>query len=157
MSNPSKARGTRWESAIRDYLNGVLEYSHPTDWRLIKRQAQEGVRDVGDLHAWPFILEAKDVKSPSVPTWLRQADFEAANAGFPFGVVVHKVRGKGPALAKVHISDAMFSALIHSVPEALTGQTVPEPNRRGYHTWRLAEFAQVLRAVREHMTPPHAA
>lgn len=145
MANPSKARGTRWESQIRDYLNGVLEYSHPTDWRLVKRQAQEGAKDVGDLHAWPFVLEAKDVKSPAVPTWLRQAETEAVNAGFPYGVVIHKTRGKGPALARVHILDRTFQRLPSA---ALVGCPVPMPNFRRYHTWTLAEFAEVLRAVR---------
>jgi alpha-ketoglutarate-dependent taurine dioxygenase len=150
VANPSKARGTRWESTIRDFLNGVLEYSRPTDWRLIKRQAQEGAKDVGDLHAWPFVLEAKDVKSPAVPTWLRQADTEAVNAGFPYGVVIHKVRGKGPALARVHITDETFRRL---PTEALVGCPVPAPNARGYHTWTLADFAEVLRTVRERFSP----
>lgn len=151
MTNPSKARGTRWESTIRDYLNGTLGYSHPTDWRLVKRQVQEGARDVGDLHAWPFVLEAKDVKSSSVPTWLRQAESEAANAGFPYGVVVHKVRGVGAALARVHISPDTYARL------PLT-EEIPAPmfnTRSGYWTWTLAEFAEVLKAVRECMSPPH--
>lgn len=153
MSNPSKARGTRWESAIRDYLNGVLDYSHPADWRMVKRQAQEGVKDVGDLHAWPFILEAKDVKSPSVPTWLRQAEVEARNAGFPYGVVVHKVRGRGPALARVHITDEAYCRLVTGLPD----RYVPLPtisNRFGYWTWSLADFAEVLRIVRASMPAP---
>lgn len=149
MANPSKARGTRWESAIRDYLNGTLGYSHPTDWRLVKRQAQEGAKDVGDLHAWPFVLEAKDVKSPAVPTWLRQAETEAVNAGFAYGVVIHKVRGKGPALARVHIMDETYRRLIAAYPDAWLDTPVPAPNARGgYWTWVLAEFAQVLAAVR---------
>jgi hypothetical protein len=149
MANPSKARGTRWESAIRDYLNGVLGYSHPTDWRLVKRQAQEGAKDVGDLHAWPFILEAKDVKSPAVPTWLRQAEAEAVNAGFPYGVVIHKVRGKGPALARVHITEATWLRMVDSV-DAFADEELAMPvfNARGYLTWTLADFAQVLAAVR---------
>lgn len=149
MANPAKARGTRWESQIRDFLNGVLEYSHPTDWRLIKRQAQEGAKDVGDLHAWPFVLEAKDVKSPAVPTWLRQADAEAVNAGFPYGVVIHKVRGKGPALARVHISAETYSRfpLTLELPAPLIN------NRSGYWTWTLAEFAEVLQAVRGTSSP----
>jgi hypothetical protein len=152
VANPAKARGTRWESTIRDYLNGVLDYHHPTDWRLVKRQAQEGAKDVGDLHAWPFVLEAKDVKSPAVPTWLRQADAEAVNARFPYGVVIHKVRGKGPALARVHITDETFRRLPADV---LVGCPVPAPNSRGYHTWTLAEFAQVLQTVRERSSPVH--
>lgn len=144
MANPSKARGTRWESAIRDYLNGVLGYSHPTDWRLVKRQAQEGAKDVGDLHAWPFILEAKDVKSPAVPTWLRQAETEAVNARFPYGVVIHKVRGKGPALARVHMDNASGVRLMDDHPYI----PLPSLTRGRYWTWTLAEFAQVLAAVR---------
>jgi len=155
VTNPSKARGTRWESAIRDYLNGVLEYTHPTDWRMVKRQAQEGAKDVGDLHAWPFILEAKDVKSPSVPTWLRQAEAEAVNAGFPYGVVVHKTRGKGPALARVHITDAAWGRLLAD----LVDSAVPVPlfnSRSGYWTWTLADFADVLRIARQQLTPPHS-
>ncbi|WP_199830169.1 hypothetical protein [Streptomyces viridochromogenes] len=150
MANPSKARGTRWESAIRDYLNGVLEYSHPTDWRLVKRQAQEGAKDVGDLHAWPFILEAKDVKSPAVPTWLRQADQEAVNAGFPYGVVIHKVRGKGPALARVHITAETYDRLMVACPEAHAAVAPDSYSPRfRYWTWTLADFAEVLRAVRQ--------
>lgn len=144
MANPSKARGTRWESAIRDYLNGVLEYHHPADWRLVKRAAQEGAKDVGDLHMWPFIGEAKDVKSPAVPTWLRQAETEAVNAGFPYGVVIHKVRGKGPALARVHIGDEMYLRFPDDV-------VCPSPAinvRSGYLTWSLEAFAEVLREMR---------
>ncbi|WP_432118508.1 hypothetical protein [Streptomyces sp. bgisy032] len=155
MANPSKARGTRWESAIRDYLNGVLGYSHPTDWRLVKRQAQEGAKDVGDLHAWPFILEAKDVKSPAVPTWLRQAEAEAVNAGFPYGVVIHKVRGKGPALARVHITDETYRRLLAAMFGGPGGSLpLPTLNARGqYWTWTLAQFARVLAAVRAAQPP----
>jgi hypothetical protein len=154
VANPAKARGTRWESTIRDFLNGVLEYSRPTDWRLIKRQAQEGAKDVGDLHAWPFVLEAKDVKSPAVPTWLRQADTEAVNAGFPYGVVIHKVRGKGPGVSRVHITQATYDRLTRDCPDVVSGSCVPVFNARsGYWTWPLAEFAQVLRTVRERFSP----
>ena len=117
MSNPNKARGTAWESAVRDYLNGYLglyvegwrqlppgitKFRNPADPLNIKRQAQEGIHDVGDLHAWPFIVECKDVKNPAVPTWLRQAEVEAANAGFPYGVAVHKERGSGVFHGQVH-------------------------------------------------------
>lgn len=153
MTNPSKARGTRWESAGCAYLNGVLEYSHPADWRLVKRAAQTGAKDVGDAHAFPFILEFKDVKSPAVPTWLRQADAEATNAGFPMGVVVHKVRGKGPALARVHMSFDMFAVL--TLGYDVSGAPVPMPTSRGYMTWTLDEFAEVLRIVREQLPTPN--
>lgn len=152
MSNPSKRRGTAWESAACGYQNGVLEYSHPADWRLVKRAAQTGAKDVGDAHAWPFVEEMKDCKSPAVPTWLRQADAEALNAGFPYGVVIHKTRGKGPALARTHISDSTLNRL--SADYDLAGTPVPGVNTRsGYWTWSLAEFCEVLRAVREQGDP----
>lgn len=146
----NKRKGTAWETAICRYLNGILEYSHPSDWRLVRRHVQTGAKDQGDIWAWPFILEAKDVKSPAVPTWLRQADTEADNAGFPYGVVVHKLRGKGPALARVHISECMFSRLLLSSDAEFIS---PLPNPRTYWTWTLAEFAEVLCAIRSDNPP----
>ncbi|GGV54285.1 hypothetical protein [Streptomyces spectabilis] len=111
MANPNKRRGTAWESAIRDYLNWYLglvdetgAFRNPLSGENIRRAAQEGAKDVGDIHAAPFIIEAKDVKSPAVPTWLRQADVEARHAGFPYGVVVHKVRRAAVWNGRVHMS-----------------------------------------------------
>ncbi|MFM9629543.1 hypothetical protein ACKI10_18185 [Streptomyces galilaeus] len=166
MANPSKARGTAWESAIRDFTNAFLglykddwrdlpasqRFLNMLDWRNVRRQAQEGAKDVGDLHAWPFILEAKDVKSPAVPTWLRQAEAEAVNAGFPYGVVIHKTRGKGPGMARVHISDATYCRLLDTESVCVPG---PVLNPRGqYWTWSLAGFAEVLAAVRQGTSTP---
>ncbi|MFB6535098.1 hypothetical protein ACFCY8_26445 [Streptomyces noursei] len=111
MANFNKRRGTAWESAVRDYLNGFLDlvdetgaFRNPLSGENIRRAAQEGAKDVGDIHAAPFVIEAKDVKSPAVPTWLRQADVEAVHAGFPFGVVVHKTRGANVRTGRVHMS-----------------------------------------------------
>lgn len=111
MANPNKSRGTAWESAVRDYLNNVLElvdergaFRDPFNGMNIRRPAQEGARDVGDVHAVPFVLECKDVKNPAVPTWIRQAEVEAGHAAFPYGVVVRKVRGHGVAMGRVHVS-----------------------------------------------------
>jgi hypothetical protein len=126
MANPNKARGTAWESAVRDYLNyrlglyvdewqrlapGLTKFRNPADPLNVKRQAQEGAHDVGDLHAWPFVVECKDVKSPAVPTWLRQGLVEAKNAGFPFAVVAHKTRGRSVADGRVHLDVRTFSRL----------------------------------------------
>ncbi|MEV6076332.1 hypothetical protein AB0L80_14690 [Streptomyces sp. NPDC052069] len=109
MANPNKARGTMWESAVRNWLNAFLGlvdddgvFLNPFDGMNVRRPAQEGARDIGDVHAVPFILECKDVKSPAVPTWLRQARVEAVHAGFPYGVVVHKRRGLGTRSGRVH-------------------------------------------------------
>ncbi|MEV0445468.1 hypothetical protein AB0I84_08085 [Streptomyces spectabilis] len=111
MANPNKARGTAWESAVRDYLNRFLglvdetgAFHNALSGENVRRAAQEGARDVGDIHAAPFIIEAKDVKSPAVPTWLRQADIEARHAGFPYGLVVHKMRRAHVRHGRVHMS-----------------------------------------------------
>ncbi|MDX2390200.1 hypothetical protein NJL88_08995 [Streptomyces sp. DK15] len=70
----------------------------------VRRPAQEGAADVGDVHAVPFILECKNVKSPAVPTFLRQAEVEARHAGFPYGVAVVKVPRMNVRRGKVHFT-----------------------------------------------------
>ncbi|MFC9651446.1 hypothetical protein [Streptomyces sp. NPDC056937] len=109
MANPNKVKGTQWESDIRDYLNSALglvdeygKYLDPFNGYNVRRPAQEGALDVGDVHAVPFILEAKNVKRPAVPTFLRQAVVEARNAGFPFGVAVVKVPRTNVRRGRVH-------------------------------------------------------
>lgn len=109
MANPNKRQGTSWESAVRDHLNRVLglvdekgKLRHPFNGLNVRRPAQEGAKDVGDVHAAPFVLEAKDVTRPTVPTWIRQAEVEAVHAGFPFGVVVHKLRRANVRAGRVH-------------------------------------------------------
>lgn len=118
VANRNKAKGTAWESAVRDFLNGYLglvdergTFRNPLSGENVRRAAQEGARDVGDVHAAPFILECKDVRNPAVPTWLRQARVEAAHAGFPYGVVVHKRRGLGIHAGRVHVDVRTWSRI----------------------------------------------
>jgi hypothetical protein len=87
VSNAAKAKGTRYESEIRDFLN-TLGFD-------VKRVVQMGRADQGDLHGYPLhIIEAKSVKTIDLPSFVRQADREAVNAGEPFGVAfIKKVRG----------------------------------------------------------------
>jgi len=161
VANPNKSRGTRFESAVRDYLNRELGLTDD-DGNLrdvfsplnVRRAAQEGARDVGDIHAVPVVIEAKDVKSPAVPTWLRQAEREAANAGFPFGVVVHKVRGRSVGYARVHLSEVALSRMASTL--GTTDAELPEQfdmtrsDRRTttYYTLPLANFVGLLQALR---------
>ncbi|MFF2406704.1 hypothetical protein [Streptomyces sp. NPDC058092] len=116
MANPNKAKGTAWESDVRNYMNDALglvdEYGKFLDIFSalnVKRPAQEGAADVGDVHAVPFILECKNVKSPAVPTFLRQAEVEARNAGFPYGVAVVKVPRLNVRRGKVHFTVATWT------------------------------------------------
>ena len=104
MANPNKAKGTRWESAIAAFLREVL-----TRLQVWKPRA-EGLRDVGDIHVPPFVLQAKDYKD--VATALRVgvagAEEQARNADLPYGAAVLKTRGKGPAEGRVVMSLATF-------------------------------------------------
>jgi hypothetical protein len=124
MANPNKAKGTRHESAVRDYLNGFLAGVAGVDelpsWdsRAVRRVAQEGARDVGDLHAYPFILEAKDTAKHDIPGYIRQANIEAVNAGFPFGVAVLKKRGANIADSYVCLDLATFARVLAKIREA---------------------------------------
>lgn len=41
-----------------------------------------------------YIVEAKNRKTLALPQWWQETETEAANAGVPFGVIVHKRVGK---------------------------------------------------------------
>lgn len=55
MTSPAKAKGTRWETAIERFLEAV-------GLRPVKPR-QAGFEDLGDVQAWPFVIQAKDWKS----------------------------------------------------------------------------------------------
>ncbi|MFD7611007.1 hypothetical protein [Streptomyces sp. NPDC059828] len=110
MANPNKVKGTQWESDVRDHLNAALglvdeygKFLDPFNAYNVRRPAQEGAADVGDVHAVPFVLECKNVKRASVPTFLRQAEIEARHAGFPYGVAVVKVPRMSVRRGKVYV------------------------------------------------------
>ncbi|MFF2543976.1 hypothetical protein ACFVUY_15575 [Kitasatospora sp. NPDC058063] len=164
MSNPNKDKGTAWESSVRNFLNRRLglvdrdgQFLNPASAHNVRRAAQEGAKDVGDVHAWPFILEAKDVKSPSVPTWLRQAVAEADHAGFPFGVVVHKTRNRAVGEGRVHFPVSTWTAvrnLLGTPVDDAAGLYGATYSARGldisrwYVTVTLADFGDLLADLR---------
>lgn len=110
MSNPSQRRGTEWETAVTRYLRE--DDPHSDD---IRRVAQTGRLDTGDIHALPFVLECKNVATITLASFVEQADREAMNAGQPYGAAVIKRRGKGPAAAYVVLSLATFRRLLRDV------------------------------------------
>lgn len=89
--NAAKAKGTRWETALVNFLRsvGIAAY----------RPAQEGFRDVGDLHGLaPFIGQAKDYRSwqDAIREGLDGAEKQKRHAGQPYGVAFVK-RARRPA------------------------------------------------------------
>lgn len=107
MSAANKAKGTRFESEVAEYLQ-----AQGIDAR---RQPRTGVKDIGDI-AFPInlhnfhpdsrllnvIVEAKNRASLDLPTFIAESEVEARNweekfpnAGPAIPVVVAKRRGKG--------------------------------------------------------------
>ncbi len=85
-----KAKGTRWESLVRNALNAFFALR----WGLkVYRPAQEGYLDTGDLHGVsPFVIQAKDWKDvvSALREGLNGAVDQATRAGEPYGVAVVK-------------------------------------------------------------------
>lgn len=95
MVNPSKAKGTAWESALVSYLR---DHHNPAT----RRNVQMGRLDIGDIDGYYLhALEAKAEKSITLSDYIAQANREAINAGQPFGCAVVKRRMKGAADAYV--------------------------------------------------------
>ncbi len=116
----SKQKGTRWETAIVEYLrtNGV---SHA------ERRTFAGAHDKGDISGIPgIVIEAKNEKAISLAAYADEAATEATNAGAALGVAWIHRRGKAsPAAGYVLMSGA---DLIHLLEQA--GYIPNRPQRR---------------------------
>lgn len=85
----AKQAGTKFETSLVPLLAAFYPGA--------ERRARNGRLDRGDFNLPGenrFILEAKNVVRIALPQWLREARVEAANAGVPFGAVVHKRHGQ---------------------------------------------------------------
>ncbi|MFG3014347.1 hypothetical protein ACGFZB_28790 [Streptomyces cinerochromogenes] len=90
-TNPSKKKGTEWESAIVGYLR---EHHNPA----ARRNVQAGRFDIGDIDGYYLhALEAKAEKTITLADYIAQANKEAIHAGALFGCAVVKRRMKGVA------------------------------------------------------------
>lgn len=86
MPNSNKAKGTRWESAVRNFFHFTANDAF--------RAAQAG-EDVGDiLLNGAFSVQCKDVAASNYSKWVSDAKKQAKAAGMRWGVVVHKRRQK---------------------------------------------------------------
>jgi hypothetical protein len=90
MSNPSKARGTRWESAVVAFLSEHFPY--------IERRTQAGANDRGDVAGLPgVVIECKSAKRYELGQWLKEAHTEKTNAAARLGLVWMHRKGKASA------------------------------------------------------------
>ncbi len=88
MTNPSKQKGTAWETAAVGYFR---EHGHPN----AERKAQQGAKDCGDITGVPdWTCELKATKTLALAEALAEAETERLNAGTRYCAAIIKRRGK---------------------------------------------------------------
>lgn len=102
MSAANKAKGSKWERDIEDYLNSCGLHA--------RRLPRAGAKDIGDVSVtvkdFVIVVEAKNVKAANMADFLRQADVESDNYEAKYGiptvpVVITKTRQKGTGEGRV--------------------------------------------------------
>jgi hypothetical protein len=109
VANSQKAKGTRWETAVLRFLRDAGLYA--------VKPRQEGFLDVGDIHAPPFVIQAKDYSDllAGIRASVDGYQVQRSNAGMPFGVGVVKRARKPVEDAYVVIRLADLTDLIRAV------------------------------------------
>ncbi len=109
-----RAKGTRWETAIRDYLHAEGVEVH--------RQPAHGINDKGDLHiGTDVVVEAKNQARHSLGEWLDEANAETVNACRDVGAVWFHRRGKAhPRDGYVLVDGSTFVYLLREA--GMTGR-----------------------------------
>lgn len=117
MSAANKAKGSRFESDLENYMN--------EQGLKARRLPRAGAKDIGDLaielrNGQALVVEAKNVKAANMADFLRQADVESHNYEDKYGVVsyplvVVKARSMGTHKARVTIELGELVNLLHGV------------------------------------------
>jgi hypothetical protein len=106
MTNPSKTKGTAFETAVVDFLrvNG-FPYA--------ERRALRGTHDAGDVAGVVgWVLEVKNCRTLDLGPWMNEAHQEAANDGASRYAVVHKRRQHSTPEAFVTLPLRLFAELV---------------------------------------------
>jgi hypothetical protein len=121
MSNPSKAKGTAWESQIVAFLQAC-------GWPYVERRTLNGSKDRGDIAGIPgVVIEAKATKTVALGSYLDEANTEALNDGANIGAVWLKRRGCPHAADGYVVMDgATFTGLLHSAGYGGSAQLLHE-------------------------------
>ena len=113
MSSYNKAKGTRWESDIEEYVN--------QSGLRARRLPRTGSKDIGDvaveLGDTVLVVEAKNRKATDMAQWLREAQQEAENYEQKYKVatipcVITKTRGQGAHGGRVTMELEDFLCLL---------------------------------------------
>lgn len=104
--NPSKMKGTRFESEVVEFLR-----SH--GFAYAERRALQGVNDTGDIAGVVgWVLEAKAHREIDLAGWVTEAEREARNGKARWWAVIAKRRMRSTGDAYVVMSLAQFCALL---------------------------------------------
>lgn len=146
MANPSKERGTRFETAVARYLRAELG-----DPR-IERRALHGARDMGDLHGirahgWEGIAECKAHRRMApglVEAWREQALAERGNADADFVLLVVKAWQRSVSQAECHVTLADLARIAGPgrFPAAAAGGHMDD-------AWVRMDLSEAARLIRE--------
>lgn len=106
----SKAKGTKWETAIRQYLT-------EEGFEGVERRALAGQSDRGDLGGIPgWVIEAKNCRQMTLSAWVDEAAIEQANDGADYSAVWHHRVGKAhPSSGYVTMTGATFVRILRAV------------------------------------------
>ena len=87
--NKGKKQGTFHET-------NCVNWFKANGWRYARRITMKGRRDEGDIRladGVPVVIEAKNEKTITNGTYIKELDAECVNAGYDQGVVIIKRRG----------------------------------------------------------------
>jgi hypothetical protein len=106
VSNPSKRKGTQFETDVVRYL---VDHGFP----FAERRALRGTMDAGDVAGVVgWVLELKNCRALDLGPWMSEAHQEAANDGASRFAVIHKRRQHSTAEAFVTIPLRLFAELL---------------------------------------------
>lgn len=123
MPNPNGAKGSAHELAVRRFLEIFFG-------RDVRRPRAEGLKDVGDIHLSPFILQAKNWAdtTSALNVGVRDAEAQAVHAQEDYGVAVIKKRGSNVSEARVAMTLRTFRDVVFRLlsAEALLRRHAPD-------------------------------
>ena len=122
MANPSKERGTRWESAVAKFLQSK---GFPV-WRM----AQTGAQDEGDLGGLPsWAFECRDRQKMDLSKNVRDANSRAIAKGALYGVTIMKKRNSAVGSAYVAMDLETFAQILEIIEREGNHETLKTTKR----------------------------
>ncbi len=107
MTNPSKQKGTAWETAVVSYLR---DHGFPQ----VERRTLHGNQDQGDIAGIPdWVLELKATKTIDLAGAIDEAILESVNADADFYAAIIKRRQKSAGEAYVVMDLAQFTRILY--------------------------------------------